>query len=192
MNQNEVSIAFDILLEEIEHAIEILNQEGAKAFQRADYIGAKELMEKGSQMTAFREKVKDLDKEWTNIFAKTTARLRPIKTISRGKDRLRRGLRTPEDAYRVPILRSLIELGGSAEVLKVLDGVGRLMKSRVNSYDLSPLPSDPQELRWRNTAKWARNTLVKEGLLSADSPRGVWTITDAGRRWLAVETKRSD
>ncbi len=34
---------------------------------------------------------------------------------------------------------------------------------------------------WRNSAQWARNSMVQEGLLKADSPRGVWNISEAGR-----------
>ena len=31
------------------------------------------------------------------------------------------------------------------------------------------------------------NTMVKESLLKADSPRGIWQISDAGRAWLAQQ-----
>lgn len=62
MDQNEVAIAFDIVLEEIENAIAALNQEGAQAFQCGKYDLARELMEKGSQMTAFRTRVVDHSK----------------------------------------------------------------------------------------------------------------------------------
>ena len=47
--------------------------------------------------------------------------------------------------------------------------------------------------RWRNAAQWARNSMIHEGLLKADSPRGVWEISDQGRRALPVaddETRR--
>jgi hypothetical protein len=33
MDRNEVAVAFDIVLEEIENAIAVLNQQGAQAFQ---------------------------------------------------------------------------------------------------------------------------------------------------------------
>jgi hypothetical protein len=78
MDQNEVAIAFDIVLEEIENAIAALNQEGAQAFQSGKYDVASDLMEKGSQMAAFRSKVKDLQKEWLNIFA-----LYPLQRLER-------------------------------------------------------------------------------------------------------------
>jgi serine phosphatase RsbU (regulator of sigma subunit) len=113
MDQNGVSIAFDIVLEEIENAIETLNKEGAQAFQAGNYEIARDLMEKGSQMTAFRTKVKDLQKEWNNIFA-TISPSKPLKRSRKITARLERGLRTPEDNFRIPILQSLVELGRSA------------------------------------------------------------------------------
>lgn len=63
------------------------------------------------------------------------------------------------------------------------------MMAQLNAYDRQPLTSDPTQTRWRNTAQWARNAMVKEGLLSAGSPRGVWEITQAGRRWLSAAVK---
>ena len=187
MDQNEVAIAFDIVLEEIENAIAALNQQGAEAFQNGKYDVARDLMEKGSQMAAFRTKVNDLQKEWLNIFATVT----PPKTRRRSRkvaERLKRGLRTPEDAFRVPILQSLTELGGSGAMADVLDRVEAKMRNQLNAYDRSTLPSDPTQTRWRNTAQWARNAMVREGLMSPDSQRGIWEITDAGRRWLVAGT----
>lgn len=187
MEQNEVAIAFDIVLEEIENAIAALNQQGAEAFQNGKYDVARDLMEKGSQMAAFRTKVNDLQKEWLNIFATVT----PPKTRRRSRkvaERLKRGLRTPEDAFRVPILQSLTELGGSGAMADVLDRVEAKMRNQLNAYDRSTLPSDPTQTRWRNTAQWARNAMVREGLMSSDSPRGIWEITEAGRRWLVAGT----
>ncbi len=39
-------------------------------------------------------------------------------------------------------------------------------------------------IRWRNTAQFARNTMVRKGLLKSNSARGIWEITEAGRRFL--------
>jgi hypothetical protein len=190
MDQNEVAIAFDIVLEEIENAIEALNQQGAQAFQSGKYEEAKELMEKGSQMTAFREKVNELQKEWSNIFT-TVTRGKVRKRRSRKvAERLKRGLRTPEDAFRIPILQAIVELSRSAAMTNVLDRVEGLMKGQLNTYDRQLLPSEPNQPRWRNTAQWARNAMVREGLLSSDSPKGVWKITEAGRRWLTATVKQ--
>ncbi|MCC7571175.1 winged helix-turn-helix domain-containing protein, partial [Candidatus Micrarchaeota archaeon] len=50
-------------------------------------------------------------------------------------------------------------------------------------YD--PLASNPDNPRWRNTAQWARNSMVnEEGFLKKDSPRGIWEISEKGRAFL--------
>ena len=83
------------------------------------------------------------------------------------------------------ILEALEVMGGSGPMGQVLDLVGEKMKSQLNGFDRQPLPSTPKHPRWRNTAQWTRNDMVKEGLLSSASPFGIWEITPAGRRWLA-------
>lgn len=183
MYQNEVVLAFDIVLEEIENAIAALNKEGAQAFEQGKYDIARDLMEKGSQMTAFRSRVKDLQKEWLNIFASVVTHKPRRQKVPRYK-KLQHGLRTPEDEFRIPILQALVDLGGSAPMNDVLDKVEKLVSDKLNSYDYQTLPSDPAIPRWRNTAQWARAAMVKEGLLSSNSPRGVWEITNIGREFL--------
>ncbi len=180
--QNEVVLAFDMVLEEIENAIAALNKEGARAFEQGKYEIARDLMEKGSQMTAFRDRVKELQREWLNIFASVVPQKPRGQKAPRHK-KLQRGLRTPEDEFRIPILQALVELGGSAPMNEVLDRVERLMRNKLNSYDYQTLPSDPTIPRWRNTAQWARATMVKEGLLS-NSQRGIWEITELGKEFL--------
>jgi hypothetical protein len=78
-------------------------------------------------------------------------------------------------------------MGGAGQVEKVLDRVGGKMKAILNDYDWQPLPSYPNTVRWRNTAQWCRSTMVQEGLLKADSPRGVWGISDRGREALKLK-----
>ena len=75
-------------------------------------------------------------------------------------------------------MEALVELGGRAEMSKVLAGpCGENDAGHLNDYDYQPLPSDPNTIRWRNTAQWCRNTMVREGLLKSDSPRGIWEIS---------------
>jgi hypothetical protein len=181
MDRNEVSAAFEIVLEEIETVVDSLNQDGAGAFQKGDYDTARGLIEIATRLAEFRGKVRGLQKEWDNIFSTRIPR-KPTKR--RRFQRLERGLRTSEDAFRRPILEILVEMGGSAPVNEVLDKIESKMKNILNNYDRQPLPSYPNTVRWRNTAQWCRNALVQEGLLKADSPRGVWEISDRGREAL--------
>ncbi len=133
----------------------------------------------------YREKVKALEKEWAVLAAQAP----PGKKLRRrsAKERLRRGLRTPEDAFRRPILEALVECGGEAPMGKVLEAVEKKMRNRLTEYDFLPLPSDPRSVRWRNTAQWCRNSLVREGLLKRDSPHGIWEISESGRKALEKE-----
>jgi len=181
MNRNEVYIAFEILLEEIEQVANGINEAGAKAFQKGAYDEARRMIEIATRLAEFREKVKALQKEWGTIFA---SRVPEPKKRRRRPGRLERGLRTSEDAFRKPILEALVELGGRAEMPRVLELLEKKMQGVLNDYDYQPLPSDPKTIRWRNTAQWCRNTMVREGLLKSDSPRGIWEISERGRQAL--------
>ena len=103
----------------------------------------------------------------------------PSATVS--ADRLANGLRTPESAFVTPILHALNDLGGSATMSQVLEKVASAMKAQLKEVDFQSLKSDPGRPRWNNTAQWARSTMVDDGLLKKNSPRGVWEITAAGK-----------
>lgn len=105
------------------------------------------------------------------------------KGTKRETKKLRRGLKTHLSEYRIPILQVLTDLGGRGKVNEILEKVYEKMKDILNPVDLEVLPSGGYS-RWRNTANWARNTMVNEGLLSKDSPRGIWEITEKGKIYL--------
>ncbi|NUQ62202.1 MAG: hypothetical protein HUU20_06925 [Pirellulales bacterium] len=86
----------------------------------------------------------------------------------------------------MPILKALADMGGSGVMSEVLERGRRSMKGVLRDVDFEPLASDPDLPRWRNTACWARNAMVKEGLLKSDSRRGIWEMSDTGRRLLAA------
>lgn len=181
MEENEVKVAFEILLEEIEEVFNLISKDGEDAFKAHDYEKARELIEYGERLKAFREKVKLLQSEWFDLSCKKVYKSR-VKSIGKGK--LKRGLRTPESAFRIPILEAIVELGGRAKASKVLELVYKKMRHTLNEYDLSFLNSNPKVKRWENTAQWTRNSLVNEGLLFSDSPQGIWEITEKGRELL--------
>lgn len=82
-----------------------------------------------------------------------------------------------------PILEVLVKLGGSGDVNAVLELVYKEMAPLLNEFDHTVLASDGVTPRWRNTAQWAHNGLREQGLIRADSLRGVWMISEAGRAW---------
>jgi len=184
MDKNEVNIAFEILLEEIELVINNLNEEGAKFLQTRDYEKARQVIEVAIRLTDFREKVKSLQEEWEQVFAPQA--LSVERRGRRKQPRLSRGLRTPEEEFRRPILEALVELGGNAPMNEVLKAVEKKMKGKLNKHDYQPLSSSGGLLRWQNTAQWCRYKLVQEGLMKQGSPRGIWEISEDGRKWLEL------
>ncbi|MCX8033410.1 MAG: winged helix-turn-helix domain-containing protein [Thermoleophilia bacterium] len=182
MEQDGVNEAFDILLEEIEAVATDLNEVGAEAFKAGDYDRARATIEEAARLSEFREKVRQLQKVWKSFGEVQRKRSSARAHRKSPAARVARGLRTPEEAFRRPVLESLVELGGCARSADVLDLVYRKVQGVLNEYDCQPLPSEPNCPRWRNTAQWCRYTLVREGLMKADSPHGIWEITEEGRR----------
>lgn len=81
-----------------------------------------------------------------------------------------------------PLLESLVALGGKASSDEVLQDIKSKIGPTLKRGDFDAVSTG--EERWRNTARWRRNALVKLGFLRTDSPRGIWEISEAGRAWL--------
>ncbi len=99
--------------------------------------------------------------------------------------RIRKGLRTPEPVFFRPILQALSDLGGSAKRSDVFSLLEQSMRDILKPIDYQTLSSEAEQVRWQNSAQWARNLMVNEGLLQPDSPVGIWEITEQGRAFLA-------
>jgi len=186
MHGNEVTAAFEMLLGELEAVRQRLKQEATTALEANEYDAACRAIDEAKRVEDFSAKVRALREEWASLSAE---RSRPSTKVHRtSTSRLASRLRTPERAFRRPVLEALIELGGGALIGEVLDLVGEKMRGQLNHYDLERHQSGSRPVRWRNTAQWCRDSLVEEGLMRSDSPRGIWEISDAGRK--AVETEQ--
>ena len=84
-------------------------------------------------------------------------------------------------------VNTLLSLGGRAPTRQVLQRVHQSLKKNLTPADLEELPSG-QRVRWQENAEWERYHMVKDGLLVRGSPRGIWEITDEGRRLLEQGT----
>jgi restriction system protein len=155
-------------------ALEACRHLGADAFGRGDY----ELV----------DRVKGWAQRLTELYAEVE-RLHPEVTGRPGGDErtppLRRRVHGGLDArrdFRRPILEALVELGGKAPASEVLARVYQKIKDRLPEVDRKL--TDSGAPRWHKKANWCRYHLVRQGLLKADSPRGIWEISDLGRAWL--------
>jgi len=179
---DNVKTAIELFILEIDSAVKSLNDELSKASQNRDYDSVKDLADKGSKMKAFYERVLVLKEEWSMLSSYIPKeKIKSTKTTKK----LKKGLKTPQNAFRIPILQILAETkGGSASYNDVLERVEELMKNKLNDYDKVKASDKSQYIRWINTAHWERYKMVNEGLLSNNSTKGIWEITEEGRRWL--------
>lgn len=178
MSKDDVNKAFDDLLGALNDEKNNLSKEGKDAMELGDFKKSKIISEMGEKVDKFYKRIKELKGEWQNIFSESLN----LKLIEK-RTKLKKGLRTKEEEYYLPILEALIELGGSAKMANVLEKVYEKMRNKLNNYDLEPLQSDPKQIRWKNSAQWARNSMVKKGFLSSKTPKGVWEITQKGREY---------
>ncbi|HMT04078.1 MAG TPA: site-specific integrase [Solirubrobacterales bacterium] len=91
--------------------------------------------------------------------------------------------------YRPAIMRTLSRRGGSATRKEVLAEIEQEMGGRFSELDTEQIPSGP--LRWQALAAKARGSLVDDGLLRADSPRGLWELRLTGSRPRTAEVRES-
>lgn len=194
-NLDDVSAAFEMLLEEIETRVTLLGRINAHAWAERDFTQAGNLVKRAQTITAFRDEVLQLQKKWEALFSddevEQDAEIEPQANTEiderRSRGRLQRGMRTREPEFRLPILKILVESGGSAAMRVVLAELEKRMQGILKDVDYDHLPSDPDTIRWRNTAQWSRQAMVDEGLLKNDSPRGIWEISDEGRKYLEAK-----
>jgi restriction system protein len=191
VNTTAVLAAFELLLEEMETEIDQASTEGAAAFSRRDFDRVEEMKTRAERLTEVRNRVAAQRAEWRKLVPPdedepaATPEAAAVVAERRNLGRLKRGVRTPEEAYRLPILGVLVETGGGGRVADVLTRVEETMRGTLRQVDYEPLGSRRKQTRWRNTAQWARNSMVDEGLMKEDSQRAVWEISEAGRQYLA-------
>jgi len=94
-----------------------------------------------------------------------------------------------EDAYWLPILELLDEAGGNDKGSAVIDALENRLTGKFSASDHRRLKTG--ETRWRNRARFARLRMKEKGLISADSPRGIWEMTPAGAAFLHEQRDRS-
>lgn len=188
---DEVAAAFALLAEELGFAADDIRLRIDRALRSDDIQNARDLVERADGVKGLRHQLKDLAREWDGMGLRAPpAGDADIPLASsqssqrRDLGRLPRGQRTPELTFRRPILEALIELGGTARIGEVLELVGQQLEDRLQPVDHEELASGKGQVRWRNTAQWSRNELVRDGLMEPSRRYGEWAISDAGRAHL--------
>jgi hypothetical protein len=185
-DQNDVSTALGLLRDSLSEEEQRIRNEGAKAMQGGDYDTATSVIEFAKRLLTFQKKVEGLVSEWDELEdLRDTASPAVQEIVSKrffGKKK--KGEITPHTDYYRPILEALVEMGGSGKTKLVLDRVGEKMKGILKPIDYEAHKSDEKQIRWRNSAQWARNTMVNDDGRMKKSMNGIWEISDKGRKWL--------
>lgn len=184
---DDVSAALHLLGESLQMEVQRINNEGSEAMKVGDYDTAQSVIDFAKHLTAFRAKVHVLGEEWLKLEElrdKASVEVQQI-VSKRFFGKSKKGQITPHLDYCRPLLEVLVEMGGSGPTKSVLNRLGEKMKPVLLPKDYEPHESDTKQIRWRNTAQWARNKMVNEdGRMEKNSPRGVWEISPSGRAWL--------
>lgn len=102
------------------------------------------------------------------------------KIVSTNKpSRAKRGNLTPQYVYEEWLLKMLwAKFKGKAKKAEVTAETIKAMGNILKEVDFEPVTTG--EPRAENTIAWARNALKERGLISNDSQRGVWELTEQG------------
>lgn len=109
----------------------------------------------------------------------------PVKKKHTKSGRAPVGSLLPESEYEIPLLAALAERGGSAPSREVIDAVGTKLKAKLTDLDKQPLKSGG--IRWESRVQFVRLRLIEQGLMVKESGRGIWAISDEGRKRLTAE-----
>ena len=88
--------------------------------------------------------------------------------------------KTEKAVWRKLIIEALTQLGGSAHKNDLYQKITRNYEDKFLPRDFEYLP-DGKRIAWKNYCDWEGTLMRKEGLLKADSPRGVWELSEAHR-----------
>lgn len=92
-----------------------------------------------------------------------------------------KGDKTPQWAYRKPILQSLKRLKGEGTRTRILKEIEATMGNSFTKADKAEIKSGA--VRWQKTLEWEIRVMREEGLLRpvAETARGVWALTEKGK-----------
>jgi hypothetical protein len=185
-DQNDVSTALGLLRDSLSEEEQRIRNEGAKAMQGGDYDTATSVIEFARRLLTFQKKVEGLVGEWDELEDLRDAASPAVQEIvsKRFFGKKKKGEITPHTEYFPYILQVLVEMGGGGKTKAVLDRVGLKMNGVLKPQDYEYLKSGKMQIRWRNSAQWARNTMVNEDGRMKKTPNGIWEISDNGRKWL--------
>jgi hypothetical protein len=97
-------------------------------------------------------------------------------------------IQTPQESFRIPILKALIYLGGSSEEEEIIEFVKKDMKNKLSKSDFE-IPEGEDQERWKSNIYFETANMIDEGLLSNESTNKKWEIAQKGIDYLGKYAK---
>ncbi len=95
---------------------------------------------------------------------------------------------TPESEFRIPMLKGLIYLGGSAAIDEVIGFVKKDMKNKLTGKDTEIINDDGLE-KWHESLLIESERMIEEGLITNEKKEGYWEIVQKGIDYLSKHGK---
>jgi len=195
-NNFTVDDSFKILINALKNQIKGITKKGMQAIENGDFEKARVPLERAASIPKLMDKLNELKVEWAILSGQTKVVKAKPSTTSREarserakKPRLPRGTLTSNSAYTIPILKSLVEMGGSTQKADVIRKVGKLMEKSFNKFDTQPPAAHPKTPRWQIKFDKIRVSLIDKGLLVKETDSGIWEISKKGRDTLKAQNK---
>ena len=165
---------------EIQKEVKAASKALDQAFETQDYERIHEVSGRVVQLETMANQASGLQANWNSLFGgeveNGTKRTKPVKS----------GPLTPKKAYFKPILKALVSLGGAGKPADVIDLVYQKMEAVLTDADRNSTEGgNPDYPRWKTASYSTRSLLIKQELLKANSPKGVWEISVKGRNYVA-------
>lgn len=179
---SSIDAAFEFLLEELEIELACVSAVSCRRVSAHDYDDTRGALDVALTLNGFRDEVLALRQKWNGLAERVR---RGEQSLGITLDwcvpgRLKRGMRTPMEAFFDPILNAIKELGGVAHTDEILATVSATLGPNLDEADRESIAPRMQTARWRNTFDWARQAMVRDGLLKGDTAPDMWEMTETG------------
>ena len=188
VSSNNVGAALNLLREALGAEEQRIRWEGSQAMATGDYETAEAVLDFAKRLLAFTKKVEALGKEWKGLEKLRDDATPEVQAIisKRFFGRIGKGEITLHQEFFCSILERAIQgcskqdcrsgshrqarrlhhwrgvLWGGAAVPAAAVRVDEEMKAVLKPTDYEHRQSSGNQIRWRNTAQWARNTMVND------------------------------
>ena len=193
MLSEDIQNSFIALINQLDEILPGLNQQASQLIEEQRYPEAGELVSKAEKVVSIQFQIKTLQNVWLSLGVDATesaliSERDSKKEMPTYEERFRREPHLGYQAFMMPILQALVNLGGRATRQRVLIALEKLMFDQLTENDWHTLPSNSKKIRWHEVASHARTQLLDKGLITVDVKQGVWEITPEGRKALEMSS----